>query len=118
MARKGGGCVSTSSHLSLCPPCALQAVKTVCLVGKGIVYDTGGLGLKGKDGMCGMKADMGGAAAVSPSAARGRSHQTARLCAATRASVELDDTVISRASSRPAQRAEDKLTLVSRGHRS
>mmetsp|Transcript_32942 Transcript_32942/g.72338 ORF Transcript_32942/g.72338 Transcript_32942/m.72338 type:complete len:561 (-) Transcript_32942:992-2674(-) len=38
--------------------------KTVCLVGKGIVYDTGGLALKSKTGMCGMKADMGGAAAL------------------------------------------------------
>ncbi|KAL1511979.1 hypothetical protein AB1Y20_005256 [Prymnesium parvum] len=38
--------------------------KTVCLVGKGIVYDTGGLGLKSKEGMCGMKADCGGAAAL------------------------------------------------------
>ena len=41
-----------------------QVAKTVCLVGKGIVYDTGGLGLKGKDGMCGIKADMGGGAAL------------------------------------------------------
>ncbi|MHC4375369.1 MAG: M17 family metallopeptidase [Planctomycetota bacterium] len=40
------------------------ASETVCWVGKGIVYDTGGLSLKGKDGMPGMKADMGGAAAV------------------------------------------------------
>ena len=40
------------------------AAKTVCLVGKGIVYDTGGLALKPKEGMCGMKADMGGAAAL------------------------------------------------------
>jgi len=38
--------------------------RTVALVGKGIVYDTGGLSLKGKTGMPGMKADMGGAAAV------------------------------------------------------
>lgn len=38
--------------------------QTVALVGKGIVYDTGGLGLKPKEGMCGMKADMGGAAAL------------------------------------------------------
>ena len=37
------------------------ASKKVCLVGKGIVYDTGGLALKPKEGMCGMKADMGGA---------------------------------------------------------
>jgi len=40
------------------------AVRTVALVGKGIVYDTGGLALKSKEGMCGMKADMGGAAAL------------------------------------------------------
>lgn len=33
-------------------------------VGKGIVYDTGGLSLKSKTGMVGMKTDMGGAAAV------------------------------------------------------
>ncbi|MEZ6195628.1 MAG: leucyl aminopeptidase family protein [Planctomycetota bacterium] len=38
--------------------------RTVALVGKGVVYDTGGLSLKSKDGMPGMKSDMGGAAAV------------------------------------------------------
>ena len=38
--------------------------KTICIVGKGIVYDTGGLSLKGRDHMPGMKGDMGGAAAV------------------------------------------------------
>lgn len=38
--------------------------RSVCLVGKGIVYDTGGLSLKSKEGMPGMKADMGGAAAT------------------------------------------------------
>eukprot|EP01134_Creolimax_fragrantissima_P006671 CFRG6671T1 len=37
--------------------------QTVCWVGKGIVYDTGGLSIKSKDGMPGMKRDMGGAAA-------------------------------------------------------
>lgn len=36
----------------------------IALVGKGIVYDTGGLAIKSRDGMCGMKHDMGGAAAV------------------------------------------------------
>jgi probable aminopeptidase NPEPL1 len=36
----------------------------VAWLGKGIVYDTGGLSLKGKAHMPGMKADMGGAAAV------------------------------------------------------
>ena len=38
--------------------------QTIALVGKGIVYDTGGLSIKTKAGMPGMKADMGGAAAV------------------------------------------------------
>ena len=36
----------------------------IALVGKGIVYDTGGLSLKSKDGMPGMKYDMGGSAGV------------------------------------------------------
>jgi len=40
------------------------AVETIAWVGKGIVYDTGGLSIKTKGGMPGMKADMGGAAAV------------------------------------------------------
>lgn len=34
------------------------------LVGKGVTYDTGGYSIKSKDGMVGMKGDMGGAAAV------------------------------------------------------
>jgi probable aminopeptidase NPEPL1 len=41
-----------------------DAERTVAWVGKGIVYDTGGLSIKSKTGMPGMKADMGGAAAV------------------------------------------------------
>ena len=40
------------------------AERATAWVGKGIVYDTGGLSIKGKDHMPGMKADMGGAAAV------------------------------------------------------
>ena len=40
------------------------ADSTVAWVGKGIVYDTGGLSIKSKTGMPGMKTDMGGAAAV------------------------------------------------------
>ncbi len=40
------------------------ATETIAWVGKGIVYDTGGLSLKGKEHMPGMKIDMGGAAAV------------------------------------------------------
>lgn len=38
--------------------------ESIALVGKGIVYDTGGLSLKPRDGMCGMKGDMGGAAGL------------------------------------------------------
>merc|ERR1712187_533198 len=34
------------------------------LVGKGIVFDTGGLAIKSRDGMCGMKRDMGGSAGL------------------------------------------------------
>lgn len=41
-----------------------QWTDVVGLVGKGITYDTGGYSLKPRDGMVGMKGDMGGAAAV------------------------------------------------------
>lgn len=41
-----------------------NAEKCVAWVGKGVVYDTGGLSIKSKAGMPGMKGDMGGAAAV------------------------------------------------------
>jgi probable aminopeptidase NPEPL1 len=41
-----------------------DAARTVAWVGKGIVYDTGGLSMKTKTGMPGMKGDMAGAAAV------------------------------------------------------
>eukprot|EP00056_Hartaetosiga_gracilis_P013232 m.217686 g.217686 ORF g.217686 m.217686 type:complete len:528 (-) comp13812_c0_seq16:241-1824(-) len=40
------------------------AKDTVALCGKGIVYDTGGLSIKGKTFMPGMKRDMGGASGV------------------------------------------------------
>lgn len=49
-------------HLRWDPPNATGT--PVAWVGKGIVYDTGGLSLKGKFDMPGMKNDMGGAAAV------------------------------------------------------
>lgn len=48
-------------HLAWAPE---GAVGRTVWVGKGIVYDTGGLSLKGKSDMPGMKGDMGGAAAV------------------------------------------------------
>jgi hypothetical protein len=41
-----------------------DAQRVVALVGKGITFDTGGLQIKGKSGMPGMKSDMGGAAAM------------------------------------------------------
>ena len=53
-----------SASVLLISHVARAATKTVALVGKGIVYDTGGLGLKPKEGMCGMKCDMGGAAGL------------------------------------------------------
>ncbi len=40
------------------------AKKHLCLVGKGVTYDTGGYNLKPADGLIGMKYDMGGAAAT------------------------------------------------------
>ena len=46
------------------PPFLYQAPSGVALCGKGIVYDSGGLSIKGKAFMPGMKRDMGGAATV------------------------------------------------------
>jgi len=40
------------------------STRAIAWVGKGIVYDTGGLSIKSKTGMPGMKRDCGGAAAV------------------------------------------------------
>ena len=39
-------------------------IPTICLVGKGITFDSGGISIKSADGMDLMKMDMGGAAAV------------------------------------------------------
>lgn len=51
--------------LSFYPPGTKEAgTKSMCLVGKGIVYDTGGLSIKVPPNMYGMKMDMGGSAAV------------------------------------------------------
>ena len=43
---------------------AAGAKKTLALVGKGVVFDSGGLSIKVGDGMSSMKCDMSGAAAV------------------------------------------------------
>jgi hypothetical protein len=40
------------------PQITTAETKTIALVGKGIIYDTGGLSLKPKTGMCGMKGDV------------------------------------------------------------
>jgi probable aminopeptidase NPEPL1 len=51
-------------HLRWDPPEGEARDEPVAWVGKGLVFDTGGLSLKGKTDMPGMKMDMGGAAAV------------------------------------------------------
>lgn len=43
---------------------ARKGAPTICLVGKGLTFDSGGLSLKPPDAMETMKSDMGGAAAV------------------------------------------------------
>jgi leucyl aminopeptidase len=43
---------------------AKASTPTICLVGKGLTFDSGGLSLKPADAMETMKSDMGGAAAV------------------------------------------------------
>lgn len=50
--------------LSYRPAAVAATTKTIAWVGKGIVYDTGGLSIKTKTGMPGMKRDCGGAAAI------------------------------------------------------
>jgi len=51
-------------RLLICEYKPARARRTVALVGKGVVYDTGGLNIKVGAGMPNMKCDMGGAAAV------------------------------------------------------
>jgi len=47
-------------HLSYRP--RGRDLKRICLIGKGVTYDTGGLSLKPRESMTGMKGDMAGAA--------------------------------------------------------
>lgn len=49
-------------HLTYTPKGASKG--RVCLIGKGVTFDSGGYSLKPSDAMMGMKMDMGGAAAV------------------------------------------------------
>lgn len=64
--RKHGGLYGVGKA-AVCPPRMIlleydgsdgENDETVALVGKGIVFDTGGLSLKSRAGMCGMKHDM------------------------------------------------------------
>ncbi|XP_054288440.1 probable aminopeptidase NPEPL1 [Macrosteles quadrilineatus] len=58
---KAANCPPALAVLSHQPPGATQ---TIAWVGKGIVYDSGGLSIKSKTDMPGMKRDCGGAAAI------------------------------------------------------
>lgn len=51
-------------HLTYTPEDKNRSDRVICLVGKGITFDAGGLSLKTSEGMVEMKIDMGGAAAV------------------------------------------------------
>lgn len=69
---RGYGLLWATGKCAQSPPCLIvlthqgsgdgQKSKGVALVGKGITFDTGGAALKSRDGMIGMKRDMGGAA--------------------------------------------------------
>jgi probable aminopeptidase NPEPL1 len=98
LREKGLGGLYSVGRAAATPPALVHlaygpssAAEQIVWVGKGIVYDTGGLALKGKTDMPGMKADMGGAAAVLAAFAarvrtgglRGRLH--ALLCLAENA---------------------------------
>uniref|UniRef100_A0A1L8E2P2 Putative aminopeptidase npepl1-like protein n=1 Tax=Nyssomyia neivai TaxID=330878 RepID=A0A1L8E2P2_9DIPT len=68
---QGFGGIYGVGKAAVAPPalCVLShepagATKTIAWVGKGIVFDTGGLSIKGKTAMPGMKRDCGGAAAI------------------------------------------------------
>eukprot|EP00977_Amphora_coffeiformis_P024933 scaffold17681_cov155-Amphora_coffeaeformis.AAC.4 len=72
LKEKGYGGIYGVGKAATCPPRLIimeynppdTPTENVALVGKGIVYDTGGLSLKPKTGMCGMKGDMGGSAGL------------------------------------------------------
>ena len=69
---------------------APSSTSHICWIGKGIIYDTGGLSIKSKTGMPGMKMDMAGAAAIlsafKAAVEQGYSHPlTAILCLAENA---------------------------------
>jgi leucyl aminopeptidase len=51
-------------HMAYRPKALGAAAKRICLIGKGVTFDSGGYSLKPTDGMLDMKLDMCGAAAV------------------------------------------------------
>lgn len=51
-------------HLTYTPKKVSKTTKHICLVGKGLTFDTGGYSLKPSTSMAGMKFDMGGSATV------------------------------------------------------
>ncbi|XP_045512959.1 probable aminopeptidase NPEPL1 isoform X1 [Pieris brassicae] len=71
LAERGMGGIYGVGKAATKPPALVSlsymapgATETVAWVGKGIVYDTGGLSIKARASMVGMKGDCGGAAAV------------------------------------------------------
>jgi leucyl aminopeptidase len=62
----GAGSVHAPALVSLTyrPDGVRSDRRPIVLIGKGITFDTGGLSIKPRDGMVGMKTDMAGAAAV------------------------------------------------------
>lgn len=72
LAEEGFGGILAVGRASAAPPrfivmeygSDLADVPTICLVGKGLTFDSGGLNIKPADGMLTMKNDMGGSAAV------------------------------------------------------
>ena len=60
----GGGSANDPRFIVMEYGEAAQDKPTICLVGKGLTFDSGGLSLKPADAMETMKSDMGGAAAV------------------------------------------------------
>lgn len=75
LKEQGYGGIYGVGMCALCPPRMIvmtytplngddKNIEHIALCGKGVIYDTGGLSLKPKTGMGGMKHDMGGSAGV------------------------------------------------------
>ncbi|XKL65655.1 hypothetical protein PGB90_009075 [Kerria lacca] len=71
LKERGFGGIYGVGNAAVVPPALVilshivpNATDTIAWVGKGIVYDTGGLCIKGRTSMPGMKRDCGGAAAI------------------------------------------------------